>query len=90
QRNDVRINRDKAREIAMFNRDNKLEMERPKSNLTMHGLRHSYANNLYREILHVKLIEHAKTIEIDKTEEREIEKKLDWKLVICWGMEETK
>lgn len=74
QQNDIRINRDEARKISTYNRDNKLEMERPKANLTMHGLRHSYADNLYREILHEEFIEHAKTIEIDKTEKREIER----------------
>ena len=48
QENDIRINRDEARKIATYNRDNKLEIDRPKANLTCHGLRHSYANNLYK------------------------------------------
>ncbi|MCD3352141.1 tyrosine-type recombinase/integrase [Clostridium botulinum D/C] len=71
QKNDIRIDRNEARKIATYNRDNNLKVERPRANLSMHGLRHSYADNLYREIL-----ERSKTIEKDRMEERttEIEK----------------
>ena len=56
-------------------------MERPKANLTMHGLRYSFANNLYKKILKDRLTEHSKTgeeIELEK-----LKRKLDWKLAIC-------
>ncbi|WP_187291198.1 tyrosine-type recombinase/integrase [Clostridium sp. K25] len=73
----VNNNRSKFQENNVrINRDNKLEMERPKANLTMHGLRHSYANNLYKEILKEKLLEHSKSQEkqFERERTREIEK----------------
>lgn len=88
QDNDIRLNRNEARKIATYNRDNKLEIERPHAELTFHGLRHSFANNIYREILQEKEKEHDKEHikehleknleperEHDKDKEREIGEK---------------
>ena len=49
-----RINRNNARRIVRQARDNKTDIEAPRTHITAHGLRHSYAHNLYTEFLQQK------------------------------------
>jgi site-specific recombinase XerD len=75
--NQGRIDRNDARKAIVTARENHSIIETPKSNLTMHGLRHTFAQKIYTELVNKKIErekERTRGKELSKEKIHKIEK----------------